>query len=170
MKSHSGMRPHDIVILLKIVTYYKKPWLMKAIAYDLSISASEVSESLNRSMIAKLVSSDKKKVMKKSLLEFLQYGLKYVYPQRPGPIGRGIYTAYSAMPISSEIQSNLPIVWSHPNGQVRGQIIEPLHPSVPNACLKDSKLYELLALSDTLRVGKAREQKLAIAMLNERIK
>lgn len=169
MKAHNGMRPHDIVILLKIVTYYDKPWLMKDIAYDLSISASEVSESLNRSMIARLISSNKKKLMRQAILEFLQYGIKYVYPQRPGSIGRGIYTAYSALPISNMVHSSEPIVWSHPRGNVRGQIIDPLHPSVPDACLKDPKLYELLALVDTIRVGKTREQNLAVELLTEMI-
>lgn len=163
------MRPHDIVILLKIVTYNHEPWLMKDIAQELSISPSEVSESLNRSMIAKLISSDKKRLMKQALLEFLKYGLKYVYPQRPGPIGRGIYTAHSALPMSSRIHSTEPIVWSHPNGDVRGQLIEPLHPSVPDACLRDSKLYELLAVVDTIRIGKSREQIIAEELLDERI-
>ncbi len=169
MKAHSGMRPQDIVILLKIATYRNKPWFMKDIAYDISISASEVSESLNRSMIARLISSNKKKLMKQSILEFLQYGLKYVYPQRPGRIGRGISTAHSAMPLSNLIHSQEQIVWSHPEGNVRGQIIEPLHPSVPSACLRDHNLYELLALVDALRIGKAREQNIAIEELKTRI-
>jgi hypothetical protein len=38
-----------------------------------------------------------------SLLEFLQYGLKYVYPQHPGSIVRGMPTAYSAPPFNKEI-------------------------------------------------------------------
>ena len=50
MKKHSGMRPQDIVILLKIATYGDNNWYMKDIANDLFISPSEVSESLNRSV------------------------------------------------------------------------------------------------------------------------
>lgn len=169
MKNHRGMRPHDIVVLLKIATYKNSNWLMKDIAYELSISASEVSESLNRSMLAGLLTSDKKKLMKQALLEFLQYGIKYVYPQRPGPLVRGIVTAYSALPLSNSIQSNEPVVWPYAEGNVRGQAIEPLHPSVPKACISDQSLHELLALVDALRIGKLREQKLAIEALKERI-
>lgn len=169
MKVHSGMRPQDIVILLKIVTYKNQHWLMKDIAHDLSISASEVSESLNRSMIAGLLKADKKGLMIQALLEFLQYGIKYVYPQRPGALARGIATAYSAKPLSQFIQSEQSIVWSYADGNTRGQIIEPLHPSMPKVCMKDQKLYELLTLVDTLRIGRAREQKLAIEALKDRI-
>ena len=49
MKKHNGMRPHDIVILLKIAAKGKTQWFMKDLSYELSISASEISESLNRS-------------------------------------------------------------------------------------------------------------------------
>ena len=41
-------------------------------------------------------------------------------------------------------------------------MIEPLHPAAPKTCLKDTKLYEYLALCDALRVGKVREKNLAM--------
>jgi predicted transcriptional regulator len=63
MKKHSGMRPHDIVVLLKIAAKNEKPWMMKDLSVELGISASEVSESLNRSAIAGLIAQDKKRVM-----------------------------------------------------------------------------------------------------------
>ncbi len=163
------MRPQDIVILLKIATLKDHHWLMKDIAYGLFISASEVSESINRSMVAGLIASDKKSLMKEALLEFLQYGIKYIYPQRPGAISRGIATAFSAAPLSKVINSSEPVVWPYVKGDIRGQAIEPLHPSVPKACLHDPGLYELLALTDALRIGKAREQEYAIKELRKRI-
>jgi hypothetical protein len=52
-------------------------------------------------------------------------------------------------------------VWACKDGQVSGQQIIPLYPSVPAAALKDPKIYELLALVDTLRVGLAIERELA---------
>jgi len=80
------MRPHDIVVLLKIVAKGNKVWLNKDLAYELSISPTEISESLHRSMIAGLIDPSKKKVFKKSLLEFLQHGLRYVYRYNPDHI------------------------------------------------------------------------------------
>ena len=169
MKKHSGMRPHDIVILLKISAKGDQPWLMKDLSYELSISASEVSESINRSVIAGLISPDKKRLMKLALLDFLEHGLRYVYPQKPGALVRGINTAHSASPLAKIISSSEPCVWPYSEGNVRGQAIEPLHPKVPEACLKDDKFYELLALCDAVRVGRVREKNIAMKELKSRI-
>lgn len=169
MKKHNGMRPQDIVILLKIVVKGKESWLMKDLSQELNISASEISESLNRSALAGLVTPNKKKIRKHELIEFLLYGLKYVYPQRPGAIVRGMTTAHSAPPLSNQIRGNEQYVWPWAKGEARGQEIEPLHPSVPQACNRDQKLYELLALVDAIRVGRKREQQLAEEELRQRI-
>jgi len=44
-----------------------------------------------------------------------------------------------------------------------------LYKTVPEISVKDEKLYELLALTDALRIGKIREQKIAIVELTKRI-
>ena len=155
------MRPHDIVVLLKIAAKNDSDWFMKDLANELGISASEVSESLNRSAIAGLISQDKKRLMKLSILDFLLHGLRYVYPQKPGSRVRGVPTAHAAPPLASEIASSEPYVWPYGEGKVRGESIEPLHPKVPEASLKDPLFYEYMALCDALRVGKAREKNMA---------
>lgn len=169
MRKHNGMRPHDVVILLKVASKGSTAWMMKDLANEVKISASEVSDSFSRSVYAGLLSSDKKQLMKSALLEFLEHGLKYVFPQQPGPIVRGIATAHSAPPLVHEIQSNETMVWPYAEGNVRGQTIEPLHPNVPTACLEDKNLYELLTLTDALRIGRKREKSLAIEELKKRI-
>lgn len=169
MKKHSGMRPHDVVVFLKIAAKKDSPWMMKDLSIELGISASEISESLHRSAIAGLITKDKKHLMKQAILDFLQHGLRYVYPQHPGPRVRGVPTAHAAPPLNQEILSNEPYVWPYGEGTVRGESIEPLHPKVPEACLKDPELYELMALCDALRVGRAREKNLAIAILKKKL-
>ena len=169
MKKHSGMRPQDIVILLKIIAKGQKSWFMKDLANELFISQSEVSESLNRSVLAGLIASNKKRVMTSALLEFISGGIKYVYPQKPGYIVRGLPTAHSALPLTDLIQSDQTFVWPFAEGTQRGFAVEPLHPNVPKACMKDQKLYELLALVDAVRLGNVREKKLALKELEGRI-
>ena len=169
MKKHSGMRPHDVVILLKIAAKASQNWLMKDLAYELGISASEVSESLNRSVIAGLMARDKKRLMQLALLDFLEHGLRYVYPQEPGALKRGIPTAHSAQPLKDMIESSEAFIWPYAHGNVRGQSVEPLHPKVPEASLKDPAFYELVALCDSLRVGRAREKNIAMEELKKRI-
>ena len=169
MKQHRGMRPQDVVILLKIAALKDTSWLGKDLARSLSISASEVSESLNRSKLAGLLSEDKKRLMKNNLLEFLEHGLRYVFPVKAGAIQRGMPTAHSAPPLKDVVLSDEPYVWPWAKGRVRGQTVEPLHPGVPDACAEDPQLYELLALTDVLRLGRARERLRAVEALCQRI-
>lgn len=169
MKKHSGMRPHDVCILLKIASKGEDHWYMKDIAQELRISPSEVSESINRSVIAGLIGNDKKTLRKLALLDFLKFGIKYVFPQRPGSITRGVATSISAPPLNSEFLSDEQFVWPYAKGSLRGQAIEPLHPRIPEACVNDSEFHQLMALTDALRTGRVREQNLAFEILKERI-
>ena len=127
MKKHSGMRSQDIVVLLKIAALREAEWFGKDMAYALGISQSEVSESLNRSQIAGLLSDGKKRLMKNNLLDFLQHGLRYVFPAEPGAIQRGMPTAHNAPPLNQHISAEEPYVWPWAEGEARGQAIEPLH-------------------------------------------
>jgi predicted transcriptional regulator len=163
------MRPHDIAILLKIASKGRERWFMKDLAHELMISASEISESINRSIIGGLISSDKRSLKKLALLDFLNSGLRYVYPQQPGAMTRGIKTAISAPPLINEFMSEDIFVWPYGKGNTRGQAIEPLHPNTPEACLNDTKYYELMALTDAIRIGKVREQNIAFEILKEKI-
>ncbi|KAB7727396.1 hypothetical protein F5984_22235 [Rudanella paleaurantiibacter] len=163
------MRPLDIVVLLKIIALGEQGWLKKDLAGWLQISASEVSESMNRSEIAGLIDNTHRSVMRRALLEFLQHGLRYVFPQRPGAMVVGMPTAHSAPLLARSFVSSEAYVWPDAYGTVRGQAIEPLYITVPQACRLDGNLYDLLALTDVLRVGKAREMVLAKTMLQDRI-
>lgn len=79
----------------------------------------------------------------------------------PGPIER----LFSNEPVLPNA-----IVWPHPEGEVRGESLEPLYPSAVDAARLDQGLYECLALVDALRVGRARERKLAIDLLAKRLR
>ena len=172
MKAHSGMRPQDILILLKLVCLKNTSWRYSDIAQSLNMSQSEVFDSLERSRIAGLVNAEKRNIFRSAFFEFLIYGLKYVFPAEPGPLCRGIPTSHSAPPLASQIiaSDNDNYVWPTSDGTTRGQSIRPLYPTVPLAAKKDPELYELLALVDALRVGRTRERKLAREQLEQRIK
>lgn len=181
-KKHNGMRPQDVLILLEILARYKKQentnddsfngWSLtnKVIAQDLQMSESEVSESLKRSEYAGLLEDYKSKhINKRAFLDFLLYGLKYVFPAHPEGLARGIPTAHSVAPLSENIVSNEIYVWASANGTVRGQTITPLYPTVPEIVKNDENLYTLLALVDAIRTGSARINKLASTQLEQYI-
>jgi len=163
------MSPLDVVVLLKIISMDDQPWTQMTLADTLFMSQSEISKSFARSKYAGLLDSSGKNVRRLALMEFLQYGITYVYPQQPGAVVRGVPTAHSVAPLSEVIQSTEPYVWPSGKGTLRGQSIIPLYPTVVDAVKIDSKLHELLALVDALRVGKAREKELSIAELKKRI-
>jgi len=178
MAEHKGMRPQDVVVLLKLVCLRRQAEQLPAseyarltgqthLAVALGLSQSEVSGSLRRSRLAGLVGEDKKQVYQRNLLDFLFFGLRYVFPTKPGPIVRGMPTAHSAEPLRNSIVSQEQYVWPDVEGEERGHSIEPLYAKVPYAARQDAKLYSLLALTDTLRVGRAREIKLAREKLTE---
>jgi hypothetical protein len=64
---------------------------------------------------------------------------------------------------------DLPPVWPYADGEVRGYSFVPLHKNVPQAALEDERLYELPALVDALRNGRARERQLAGRELTQRL-
>lgn len=169
MKQHKGMRPQDIVILLKIVSLKHEDWYNSELAQSLKISPSEVSEALNRCKIARLINSKKRKVNIHSFKEFLIYGIKYVFPVKPGAIVKGIPTAHSASPVKNYIVSDDVYVWSYAKGTHRGQSIEPLYKTLPQVATEDPLFYELLTIIDTIRVGRTREIKIAIKELEKRL-
>lgn len=166
---HPTMKPQDVVLLLKIISMDKDNWNQQETARELVMSQSEVSESVARSKYAGLLDPKGKKVMRLALMDFLEKGIRYVFPQKPGAVVRGVPTSHSASPLKEEIQSTEHYVWSYGKGTVRGHSIAPLYPSAVEAAINDPKLHELLALVDALRVGRAREKEFAIMELKARI-
>jgi hypothetical protein len=106
-----------------------------------------------------------------NLKEFLIHGVKYAFPVEHGGVIRGIPTAEGASPLHEHFvdQSELPPVWPYAMGSVRGVAFSPLYKNVPKAAGRDPILYELLALVDAIRAGRAREREIAIRELTARI-
>ncbi|MGK2863045.1 MAG: hypothetical protein ACSLE0_14010 [Chitinophagaceae bacterium] len=170
MRKHNGMRPQDVVILLKIIVKGQRKWQNKDLAAELFISPAEISESLNRSGMAGLIDYEKrKKVYRQSLMEFLEHGLHYVFPVHPGTMVNGIYTAHSHPFMQKHFQSELQYVWADPRGEFRGLSIEPFYKQQVKAAKLDEALYSILALIDVIRVGRVREMAVALTELKKQI-
>ncbi|HEY0977679.1 MAG TPA: hypothetical protein VGE21_09425 [Flavobacteriales bacterium] len=164
------MRPQDVAVLLKIAALGEKPWLAREVAAALHLSPAEVSNSLKRSALAGLIDTGKRKVAVQALLDFLQHGLAYVFPARPGGMVRGVPTAHSASPLRSKFMSEETYVWASAMGEERGHEIPPLYPGAVAASLNDPEFHALLALTDALRVGRTRERAEAAKELARRLK
>lgn len=162
------MRPLDIVILLKKICPEGYEMNGKQLAESLGISAAEVSIAMKRNRIAGLIDEGNSRVNTLALKDFLVYGIRYCFPASAGSLSRGISTASSAAPINNSISSNgEKFVWQDPTGTERGQSVLPLYNNAPAAAKKDSDLYALLAITDSLRIGKARERQAAVEELDK---
>ena len=163
------MRPQDVVVLLKLVQVQGTSWTQLSLSRDLFMSQSEISASIARSSYGRLIFDKGNVVQRQALVDFIQFGLPYVFPQQPGKVQRGFPTAHSAAPLSEEIVSDENYVWPSVKGTARGHSILPLYPSVVQLIPSDSQLYESLALVDAVRVGRARERNLAMEILKSRL-
>ncbi|MGD1971733.1 MAG: hypothetical protein PVF24_08970 [Desulfobacterales bacterium] len=165
------LKPQDVVIMLKLVVKDDSEWSYTTLAYELSMSASEVHAGVKRAAAARLMDMDRKAPMKSNLCEFLIHGVKYAYPPDRGSLTRGMATGYAAQPLKALITQpdDPPPVWPDPEGQLRGYEFSPLYSSVPAACKVDPKLYELLALLDAIRDGRARERNIAVKEIQSRV-
>lgn len=186
------MKSQDIVILLKLASLQEQEVLdpeqsvgnensredaysVRGLESSLGIGKSEVSASLKRSMATGLAVKDhdtgRPKPNRRNLFGFIESGIKYVFPAKPGPITRGIPTAFAASMLESSLVSagEFIHVWPYSAGQVNGQRVEPLFKSVPDAVQKDERLYEYLALVDAIRLGRPREADLAADLLKKKL-
>ncbi len=165
------LKPQDIVIMLKLVVKDGSEWSYPALAYELFMSASEVHAGVKRAAAARLMDMHRKVPVKSNLLEFLIHGVKYAYPPDRAGLTRGMATGYAALPLKELITQpdEPPPVWPDPEGKVRGYEFSPLYSSVPRACKVDPKLYELLALVDAVRDGRARERNSAVKEIRSRL-
>ena len=165
-------KSQDVVVLLK--------WLCHSgansyadLARELGMSVGEVHGATRRAAEAGLFDLESRRPRIQALKEYLVHGVKYAFPARRGAPTRGMPTSYAASPLKEHFASGepreLPPVWPDPEGKTRGYALEPLFRSVPSAARRDRQLYEMLALVDALREGRARERHFAANELGKRL-
>lgn len=166
----------DILVALELASGPTERRSYAELGRATGMSASEAHQATRRGVLAGLLAPaasrfDKPHVRLRALLRFLEHGLPHVFFALAGRVVRGVPTAHSAPPLNSLLSESedLPLVWPAAEGKVRGRAVEPLHPSAPRLASSNPRLYQLLALVDALRLGDARERKLALKELQSRL-
>lgn len=159
--------------MLKLVALGQRPWSYAWLAVNLGMSPSQLHSAVRRALAAQLAVKKEDVITPhiRNLEEFLVHGLRYVFVAEIGRLTRGIPTAYAAPPLDKHFPESAepPPVWPDPQGTVRGLAFSPLYKLAPQAARSDPALYELLALVDAIRGGRARERDLAIKELGKRL-
>ena len=164
------LNPQDLLVLLKAAAHPPQRWTYAALGAELALSASEAHASVKRAVACGLAVAPARGEwlpLRPQLLEFMLHGVRYVWPATPGPVKRGVPTAFGAEPLASHLTvapGEAP-VWAHPSGSAKGPTLSPLYRTAPQAALADPALHRLLALLDALRTGRARERALAARLL-----
>lgn len=164
------LKPQDLLVLLKVAAHPPQRWTYAALGEALGISASEAHASVKRAVASGLAVAPGRgewSPVRHSLLEFVLHGARYVWPAVPGPVKRGVPTAFGAEPLVNQLSvapGEAP-VWAHPTGSAKGPTLSPLYRTAPQAALADPALHRLLALLDALRTGRARERTLATQLM-----
>lgn len=144
---------------------------VRSLAHETGISKSQVSLALKRIFDVGLAVKDRQygypKANTKALYEFIVYGLRYVFPAKPGEMTRGIATSVGAPVLANKLMTagdTIP-VWPDARGSTKGVSVEPLFKSVTYAVRRDHEMYAMLALIDAIRIGHAREREYAQGLL-----
>ncbi len=178
------MKGQDIVLLLKLISFEQSTFAngdtnpgitVRGLERYTGISKSEVNSALHRCVRSGLATPTSRKrnlsVNRQALLDFIHYGLPYVFPVAPAELTRGIPTAFAAPVLNKKIFSAGKIipVWPDPTASEMGEAIKPLYHSVTLAVKEDDRLYAYLALVDAIRLGNAREKNTATVELRKAI-
>jgi hypothetical protein len=186
------MKSQDIVVLLKLISLQDQeltkgadelraesvggdPYSVRNLEALLGISKTEIAQSIKRSIVSGIARKDNSKgeirPHRRNLFGFLTNGLRFVFPAHVGAMQRGVPTAFAAPMLQGLLVSGgtYNYVWPFASGREMGQSVDPLFKSVPEAVLKDERLYEYLALVDAVRIGNQREVGLATDHLKSRI-
>ncbi len=163
-------KPQDVVVALKLCLNETSRSYAE-LADALGMSASEVHAAVRRLGEARLVDSETREMRRDAFRNFLVHGVPYAFPARPKEVTRGMPTAWAAPAMAGKFSPSeqIPPVWPDPEGTVQGASVEPLYRSVPGAARRDPALYDLLALVDALRIGRARERSLAEKEIAQRL-
>ena len=168
--STERLRPQDVVLAISLHALQSDDISHAAVARLLSLPRQRVHESIARLQDNGLYSVRRQAINVLWLREFLEQGLRWLCPARPGAPTRGIPTAHAGPVLRDSIVSQEAFVWpSDTPNAIPGRAVEPIHPLALIAAREIPAAYPLLSLADAFRVGRTREQALAHGALVERL-
>jgi hypothetical protein len=167
MAALEPLKPVDLVVALRLAEAPEAKY--EQLSADLGISRSWAHAAVQRLLAAGLLRPKSRTVNRLALMEFLVHGLRYAFPAQPGGQARGVATAHSGPPLASRIVAEDSLVWPSTLGSSVGQAIAPLYDRAIELPQRCPSLYENLTLLDALRVGRARERKLAAEEIARRL-
>ena len=157
----------------KIFTLDGKEWTYSKLGGSLSLSSGEAHNAVERGKVSGLVTLSRRQpvVSKKKLFDLLTVSVPQIFYAVRGAMCVGVPTSIHAKSLVGKFEKGkdeVPLVWPHPSGSVKGEGLTPIYPTVPRAVQHDSLLYEILALADVVRTAvEPCDRKLAVDLLDK---
>jgi hypothetical protein len=170
------LRPQDVLCACKLYSLEvgRTEWTYAGLAGAVGLSAGEAHNSYRRCRGALIVTPGGS-VDRRHLVELLTVAAPIVFYAKRGGLASGLPTATWAPSLRDKFDhpaGALPCVWSLQDSSreaVQGESVDPIYPTVPEAAWQDSLVYELLALTDVVRVGGRSDRERATRLLELRV-
>ena len=153
--------PFDIVVALHLS---EPAGTFAQIAEELNVVPSQVHLAARRLTFAGLLRPGSRSTNARSLLELLVHGIRYLFPASKGALVNGVPTAYSAPPLSADVDALDVLVWPAPlhPAAVQGFSVVPLYRAAHTLFDRSPRTYQLLAVADALRLGDTAVRAIAV--------
>lgn len=152
--------PFDVVLALRLTS---EAGTLVHLADELAVVPSQIHNAMARLAQAGLLRPNSRAANSRALVEFITHGVRYAFPAAKGPLTTGVPTAYSAPPLSAEVDAIDVVVWPAPMhpAAVQGFSIAPLYPAAPLLIDRSPATYRLVAITDAIRLGDPRTRIIA---------
>lgn len=167
-----SLKPHDIYVILKIISLRREKWVYAGLSEALLMSPSETNAAVKRASESGLMrpafgAETNPQPIVAAVSEFLKHGIRYVFPARLGGLIRGVPTGFAAPGLEGVFaETGEPVaVWPWPEGTFRGYSLNPLFRNAPGAVQDAPRFHLYLALADVLRQSSPRGREVAIGRL-----
>ena len=167
MPSQPSLRPFDVAVALRLSLVPEDRY--EPMAFTMATSTSAVHRAVARLHHAGLCHPGKRTIHVPALLEFLHYGVRYVFPAIQGPERAGLPTAGSHPELLPLLPAGEPprhFVWPMEGGTSRGESLVPLFNGLCKVAQRDARLHKLLACVDLLRIGSPTQRAVAFHVLS----
>ena len=174
MLKSDTLRPQDVLCACRVysIEASRSEWTYAGLAASVGLSTGEAHNSYRRCRGALLLTPGGG-VVKKHLVDLLAVAAPMVFYAARGGLARGMPTASWAPSLREKFDhpaGSLPVVWSGTDGDaggVRGEAVDPIYPTAPEAARQDPLVYELLALADVVRVGGRSDRERAVRLIEQ---
>jgi hypothetical protein len=167
-----NLKPHDVYVVLKILSLRGKKWVYAGLAESLSMSPSETNAAVKRATECGLIrpalgAESNPQPIVAAMSEFLTHGIRFVFPARIGGLVRGVPTGFSAPGLENVLAESgeSVAVWPWSHGTFRGYSLDPLFRHAPAAVQDAPRFHAYLALADVLRQSSSRGREIAASRI-----